>query len=445
MREVVSTLFPGEQLTNQNTRFLDISATDKNAPFIEFALEQGAISLPDHRLFVPDRAVTRAEALKVILTLLEIETEAENTAIPFLDIKEEMWFAPYIQTATTLCLHRSERIVFLPHQPLTELKMEDWLLAANSIQQYGTVCEQDIVEVEEQTQAEITPVPERDYANVSLAPGFFPPGAIPRNASNVRFLEIAISAPTTEAVGLEGITIRRKGLGSEKDFIGVKVLVDGARYGSRRSFADDHIAELNISYEPVEIAAGETRNIVIAADMDAESGDGNHQLVIENTDSILLIGKESGEPIAIQGQFPISSNMIGAVNSITAELNVEFEPTRAPLYYVRKRADVARIKISEISGEESAIIESMVLSFDGIDDGGLKNLFVEINDELVSNVVDTTVDRKATFVFLNGGIVIDSGDDTRLRVRADIYVIDDDFQVYFENLLSDLRTRDARN
>ncbi len=428
-------------LSPNSVTFTDISESSKAAPYLQYALENGILSMPPSQRFFPEHPITRAEAIKVLIALLDTAPLQETARSHFVDIKSGMWSDPFVRSAEALCLVKTDRIVFLPDFSLASQTAETWMMAARQIKEQGSACAESIVlpppppAIDEVP--EITEVP---FADVRPTVGFVPPGSIPRNASNVPFLSLTITAPSTEAVTLDLVRITRQGLGDRNDFVGVKVLENGTLKGSSRRFSSDQTAELNLAYDPVRIDAGASATIVIAADMNAAEGGGEHEFVINDPEDIVLTGVESGEQISILGIFPIRGSSIDAANIETAQLTVEFEPVRNTLRYGRKRVEIARIRISETTGEQGASITSMRLSFDGMAEGGLKNLFVELDDTIISSVLEQTDGRQALFSFPAGAISINRGDDIRLIVHADIYVIDNDFRVFFDNLASDLKT-----
>lgn len=422
-------------------RFRDVDESGPMAQNIQYAFENGVLSMPPDGRFFPERPITRAEAIKVLIALLDRNTTDTLGQSRFLDVKENIWSSPYIRTAEELCLLSSDRIVFLPDFLLTPQTAAEWTTAAFQVQENGSACPESFELPPPPPQVDELPeISVNSTAIVRPTPGFVTPGSIPRNAGNVPFLSLTITAPSTEAVTVELIRITRKGLGDRDDFAAVKVMQDGIVKGNSRAFSADQIAELNLAFDPVRIAAGESATIVIAADLDAAEGGGEHELVIAEPEDIVIIGADSGEAVPVSGSFPFGSKPVDSANIQTAELAVEFEPVRNTLRYGRKRAEIARIRISETLGDNAAQINAMRLSFDGIDDEGLKNLFVELNGNIVSPVLEETVDRQALFSFPDGAITIDRGDDIRLIVHADIYVIDEDFRVFFDDLASDLQT-----
>jgi len=68
------------------------------APFVCFAKKKGWVEGDDTSAFVPDRNVTRAEALKIVTKAFDVKL-LESSVTGFEDVGESDWYYPYVVTA----------------------------------------------------------------------------------------------------------------------------------------------------------------------------------------------------------------------------------------------------------------------------------------------------------------------------------------------------------
>ncbi len=82
---------------NTATPYPDVKTGYWYTPFIAQASSIGIISGNSDGLFRPNRSVTRAEALKILLSGAELKSNATTT--PFVDVSPNDWFAPFVALA----------------------------------------------------------------------------------------------------------------------------------------------------------------------------------------------------------------------------------------------------------------------------------------------------------------------------------------------------------
>ncbi|HBB03175.1 MAG: hypothetical protein US89_C0008G0013 [Candidatus Peregrinibacteria bacterium GW2011_GWF2_38_29] len=100
LTKIVTTSFYSDIPGETDTPFIDVKFNKWYAPYIKFAYEKGIVKgASDNRLFRPDDFVTRAEAIKMVLsaagTKLAVDVEAA-----FTDIDYSAWYMPYLNYAT---------------------------------------------------------------------------------------------------------------------------------------------------------------------------------------------------------------------------------------------------------------------------------------------------------------------------------------------------------
>ncbi|MBI4232640.1 S-layer homology domain-containing protein [Candidatus Peregrinibacteria bacterium] len=77
--------------------FLDIS-NEWYAPYVCYAKAEGWVKGYNDNYFRPSKDVSKVEAIKMILEVHEL-TDNDNTKLPFSDVNDADWFAPYLKSA----------------------------------------------------------------------------------------------------------------------------------------------------------------------------------------------------------------------------------------------------------------------------------------------------------------------------------------------------------
>ena len=150
--------------------------------------------------------------------------------------------------------------------------------------------------------------------------------SIPQTGSNIPFLALDLTNTGDEAVEVTGFVISHGGLGDENDIDNVKIFDGVEQRGSDRSFTKDgEIAPLNLSSEPVEVAAGSTKTIVVAGDMAAATSGGEHNFFIAADTDLTVVGAKTGGSVEVTGDFPIRGEDMRVANVTTGDLKFTFQ------------------------------------------------------------------------------------------------------------------------
>lgn len=98
--------------------FSDISDLHPNAAAINSLVDQEILLGYEDGSFKPDQAVTRAEAVKIVLLGMEVAIDEESiSGVIFSDVDESDWFYDYVSTAVNLGIVKGyDDGTFLPHQ-----------------------------------------------------------------------------------------------------------------------------------------------------------------------------------------------------------------------------------------------------------------------------------------------------------------------------------------
>lgn len=102
--------------------FSDIKTNTWENTYVNAWIENKVVSL-DNKRFYPFRNVSRVEALKIILTLWEIDLENQEFNISFEDVSELDWFYKYVNYAVNNNLFENIWEKFEPNKPLTREEM----------------------------------------------------------------------------------------------------------------------------------------------------------------------------------------------------------------------------------------------------------------------------------------------------------------------------------
>ena len=100
--------------------FPDVAVNSWYAPFVQKGKEMGIIHGFPNGTYGPNRPVTRAEALKILLLAANVSTEGYSPKTPFVDVEEYAWYAPLIAWAYDHEIVSGVKPkIFLPHKYIT--------------------------------------------------------------------------------------------------------------------------------------------------------------------------------------------------------------------------------------------------------------------------------------------------------------------------------------
>jgi murein DD-endopeptidase MepM/ murein hydrolase activator NlpD len=113
--------------------FADVSINDWYAPYVQYAKDIGLIQGCDQtkNLFCPDDAITRAEAIKIVVsafdkfqTILPLyQNKTRQPIAQFTDVSQDAWYYPYVYTAQAKHLLNYRDGQFNPNDALNRAEM----------------------------------------------------------------------------------------------------------------------------------------------------------------------------------------------------------------------------------------------------------------------------------------------------------------------------------
>ncbi|MBI5754089.1 S-layer homology domain-containing protein [Candidatus Peregrinibacteria bacterium] len=123
---------------NDCSQFKDVDNLNQYCKAIEWSANQGIFQGYNDGSFKPNKAISRAEALKVILKTTKIQLISPTNNIGFTDTNSYEWYATFVQTAVSLgIVHGYQDGSFKPNQIVTHSEAQIMIFrAANSKGQF---------------------------------------------------------------------------------------------------------------------------------------------------------------------------------------------------------------------------------------------------------------------------------------------------------------------
>ena len=417
--------------------FADVASDAWYYDVVNYAAEEGIVD-GSKTTFAPARPVNRAEAVKVITLALEVPSV--DVTLPYTDVASDAWFAPYVRNAYGNCIVKGGSN-FNPADSITRAAAVKVFVASinpgckTTSPTATPVVTGTTVPTATPVNATPTPVVTTD-ATVEVVVSQNSPAAqsIPKNAYQVPFIALDITASNDEDLLLSGLTVQHTGLGDADEVKNVQVFEGVIPRGSDKDFSgEDDIATLNLQGDPVVIEAGTTKTVYIRADIKSLTETaGEHAVFLASADSVVLVGKDTGAVVKTTGTFPIAGATMKVANITIGGITASLEkPSDSTVTVGEKEVEVARFKL-EATSVEDVYVSILTLETTGtLDDGDVENFYIEIDGERVSNVVPKSVNDKITFVLTEkdaAGYKIFDGSKKTFVVKADFTGAIDSFQ-----------------
>lgn len=434
-----------------------VSVAAKNNLFEGYRDTQGNLT----GFFGPGNAVNRAEASKVLLLAAGVP-EMLTPGAPFVDVKSNDWFYPYVTSAYNWSIIDGYKTAagaqtgsFGPGDAMTRGQISKVaVLSQDPIDRYTGI-----------------PLNEMENSNMNggnmntntgTGSNMNQNGTTP--VSNVSFeakLSASSPASTTLALGtafntigvfdltagkdedvkVTELTVLNRGFIKDSLVAGVLVVDElGARHGSFVSFSESK-AVINFASNPIVVKAGTTAKVMIQMNFDRsatnESGTVGVELPI---DGIKAMGATTNGMVKVTGQ-----TLASAIHSLVSGANVGQVQLALGTNYGNQSLDlgvmrqpISSFKVTAGSEEDISVHELTLYNNGTASDGDIKNLVLTDQDGKELARLDTTTARYATFNLSANPYIIRKGVSRNLDVRADImngstrtvrFVINDDFDV----------------
>lgn len=413
---------------------------------VNYAAEEGIVSGYSDGTFKPANEMNRAEAVKVITLALEVPSV--DVTLPFSDVAETDWFYPYVKNAYGNCIVKGKTSSkFKPADAITRAEavkvfVESINPGCTDTVNPGTSTPTPTNDGYTQTPEASTPTPTVDPNNpttptpvvttdakveVVLSANSPASRSVPKNAYQVPFLAIDVTASNDEDLLLTGLEIQHSGLGTADNIKNVQVFEGVIPRGNDKDISGENdTATLNLQSDPVIIPKGTTKTVFIRADLDSEyETAGEHSLAILDANSITLVGKDTGGVVSNPtGAFPI----VGATMSV-ADINVgDIAVTRKTIAdniveNGTKDVELGAFEVKAGSAEDVYVRTLTVEIEGGLDDGDIENLYVEVDNTRVSDVVAYSANDYVTFNLTSvnsDGVLIEDGSSEDFYIKGDL-------------------------
>lgn len=250
---------------------------------------------------------------------------------------------------------------------------------------------------------------------------------VPNNVSSLPFTELVFTT-TGETVEVEGLTIRRYGVGSKDDFDDVWVVADGRQHGSERSLLSGDYATITFPNDPIVVAPGEPVTVWLMGSLVGEDAIGNYD----------ALGLGSAADVdangSVSGSFPVVGPMASIATQDAATVTVDEQGSDKTISVGDVQQEVGRFQISVDSPNDLDIkLESITFENKGtVSDLAevLGNVVVKFSAQTVSKEV-VFLDGERMWVDF-GGLVFEDGATKSLRILADILSAETSDTIQFE-------------
>jgi hypothetical protein len=126
---VTSATTPVEQVAGQATQFTDIAGHWAESYINELAAK-GIVTGKGNGLFAPEDNITRAEFTKIAVMAFGIEVPETVDSAPFADVSTDAWYAPYVAAAKEAGIVDTNAANFNPNAAITRAEALKILIGA---------------------------------------------------------------------------------------------------------------------------------------------------------------------------------------------------------------------------------------------------------------------------------------------------------------------------
>lgn len=259
------------------------------------------------------------------------------------------------------------------------------------------------------------PVVEAGALSVALSSSTPAAMSIPKEASSVAFAAFDLTA--SNAVEVESITLTRSGLGSEDDLDDVFFTdMNGAKVSTSRSLnsSDQVVLSLNGG---LDIAAGETVTLYANAEINTSSTNTQHALGIASAEAIV------SNASSVSGSFPVVGNTMTVADFTIGNLGFSANGSGNTVDVGDVQKEIAEFKLTDEAdtNDTDVLVRSITLEQDGtLDSDNLANLALYQNGRQVTEATSSWNGDYITFVYNDGGYMLEDGDSRVFEIRADI-------------------------
>ena len=289
-----------------------------------------------------------------------------------------------------------------------------------------------------------SPSPTAEGLTVEVAADNPAAATIPDGSLYNPMLKINLTAGSSD-VTVDSITVTRGGIIANTYVTGVSIWdEEGNRLGNIvESLTDDGKATIDLGEDKITIPAGQTKAVIVKANISGEAGSGTINFSINSASDI-----STEEDVTINGSFPIIGNTMGIVDGEDSlgDVKIEAQSVSGLDWDNISSADgnvevgdqdkeVYKVKLNQENSSEAIQLEQLTVYVEGTieESSDVTNWRLYAPDGTLLASADKPVDRFVTFK-LDTPYVIDKGLSKTLSVKVDITDGSQHyFRVYIQN------------
>lgn len=241
-----------------------------------------------------------------------------------------------------------------------------------------------------------------------------------------------------DAVKLTGLTVWKGGFVSD-NAVKVSVWANGVRYGSVVQVSSEHTAMIDFGANPINIAAGASVEVTLAANLLASVNSGTVSLSLAGASAVASNASSVGGAFGAGQSFQITD---GASSVAAATIDVRsLRSTTATVDIGQTDYELTRFELNETSSKEDLKVKAITLFNNGsVADEDLKNIKLKDQDGNVIATVASSTSKYVTFVLANP-VVVPLGTTRVFGVYVDVmngatrtaqFTVQNDFDVVLE-------------
>ncbi len=242
----------------------------------------------------------------------------------------------------------------------------------------------------------------------------------------------------SDAVKLTGLTVWKGGFVSD-NAVKVSVWANGVRYGSVVQVSSEHTAMIDFGANPINIAAGSSVEVTLAANLLASVNSGTVSLSLAGASAVASNASSVGGAFGAGQSFQITD---GASSVAAATIDVRsLRSTTATVDIGQTDYELTRFELNETSSKEDLKVKAITLFNNGsVADEDLKNVKLKDQDGNVIATVASSTSKYVTFVLANP-VVVPLGTTRVFGVYVDVmngatrtaqFTVQNDFDVVLE-------------
>lgn len=400
--------------------------------------------------FGPGNLVNRAEASKILLLAAGVPAML-TPAAPFTDVNPSDWFYQYVTSAYNWSIIDGYKDgngnltgKFGPGDPVTRAQISKIAVLSQSPvdritgETPSNMNSNSSNTNDNSSNANDNSVVTSDVTFVASVASSSPaPTTLATGTAYNTVLKVDLTAGDQEDVEVNGLTLNHRGISTNSVVSGVLVRdMDGMRHGNVVSFSDND-AYIDLSSDPIMVAAGTTQTIAIQVNFANPAGFSSGTFRVEiPSDGIMATGADTMGTVTVNGTFPLS----GAEHSLVAGSNIaNVTLDNVAINTSKQNADIgvtreiSRFRITENNSNEDVELHELTVFNNGnASDSDIENIRLVAQGEgtladgtkvLAGDTVatvDHTSNRYATFDLSANPLIIPKGTPRNFSIFADI-------------------------